>query len=184
MITKSPLCEKVPALTWTHYEDCLNRINRNGPPHMAKQKQDDQPELTYSSYVRTQDVTQKTYRRRWMIGRSGERWSRISVLAERHDDDDNGIASKQVLLLCYVRLRCQFWKILPLQEKSVPLILLTSGIVGLWGKRISKLRIRIENVNILRSWCIYVKRMMSQLQDMYMCWFVDLIKIIAGRAER
>ena len=27
-------------------------------------------------------------RRRWMIGRSGERWSRISVLAARHDDDD------------------------------------------------------------------------------------------------
>ena len=40
---------------------------------MAKQKQDDQPELTYSSYVRTQDVTQKTCRRRWMIGRSGVR---------------------------------------------------------------------------------------------------------------
>ena len=30
-----------------------------GPPHMVKQKQDDQPELTYSSYVRTQDVTPK-----------------------------------------------------------------------------------------------------------------------------
>ena len=60
-----------------------------GPPHMAKQKQDDQPELTYSSYVRTQDVIQKTCRRRWMIGRSGERWSGISVLAARHDDDDD-----------------------------------------------------------------------------------------------
>ena len=60
-----------------------------GPPHMAKQKQDDQPELTYSSYVRTQDVTQKTCRRRWMIGRSGERGSRISVLVARHDDDDD-----------------------------------------------------------------------------------------------
>ena len=58
-----------------------------GPPHMAKQKQDDQPELTYSSYVRTQDVTQKTCRGWWMIGRSGERWSGISVLAARHDDD-------------------------------------------------------------------------------------------------
>ena len=62
-----------------------------GPPHMAKQKQDDQPELTYSSYVRTRDVTQKTCRRRWMIGRSGERWSGISVLAARHDDDFFGI---------------------------------------------------------------------------------------------
>ena len=50
---------------------------------------DDQPELTYSSYVRTQDVTQKTCRRRWMIGRSGERGSGISVLAARHDDDDD-----------------------------------------------------------------------------------------------
>ena len=45
------------------------------------------PARTYSSYVRTQDVTQKTCWRRWMIGRSGERWSRISVLAARHDDD-------------------------------------------------------------------------------------------------
>ena len=59
------------------------------PPHMAKQKQDDQPELTYSSYVRTQDVTQKTCRRWWTIGKSGERWSRISVLSARLDDDDN-----------------------------------------------------------------------------------------------
>ena len=59
-----------------------------GPPHMAKQKQDDQLEPTYSSYVKTQDVTLKTCRRRWMIGRSGERGSGISVLAARHDDDD------------------------------------------------------------------------------------------------
>ena len=58
-------------------------------PHMAQQKQDDQPELTYSSYVRTRDVTQKTCRRRWMIGRSGERGSGISVRAARHDDDDD-----------------------------------------------------------------------------------------------
>ena len=58
-------------------------MNSYGPPHMAKQKQDDQLELTYSSYVKTQDVTLKTCRRRWMIGRSGERWSGISVW--RHD---------------------------------------------------------------------------------------------------
>ena len=43
-------------------------------PHMAVQKQDDQLELTYSNYVRTQD---------------GERGSGISVLAARHDDDDD-----------------------------------------------------------------------------------------------
>ena len=56
---------------------------------MAVQKQDDQLELTYSNYVRTQDVTLKTCRRRLMIGRSGERVSAISVLAARHDDDDD-----------------------------------------------------------------------------------------------
>ena len=58
-------------------------------PIMAKQKQDDQLELTYSSYVRIQDVTLKTCQRRWIIGRSGERGSGISVLVARHDDDDD-----------------------------------------------------------------------------------------------
>ena len=50
---------------------------------MAVKKQDDRLELTYSNYVRTQDVTLKT------IGRSGERGSGISMLAARHDDDDD-----------------------------------------------------------------------------------------------
>ena len=59
-----------------------------GPPHMAKQKQDNQPEHTYSSYVRIRDVALKTCQKRWMIGRSGERGSGISVLAARHDVDD------------------------------------------------------------------------------------------------
>ena len=35
-----------------------------GPPHMAKQKQDDQLEHTYSSYVRIRDVTLKTCQKR------------------------------------------------------------------------------------------------------------------------
>ena len=59
-----------------------------GPPHMAKQKQDDQLEHTYSSYVRIRDVALKTCQKRWMIGRNGERRSEISVLAARHHDDD------------------------------------------------------------------------------------------------
>ena len=64
-------------------------MNSYGPPHMAKQKQDDQLKHTYSSYVRIQDVALlKTCQRRWMIGRSGERGSEISVLVARHDDDD------------------------------------------------------------------------------------------------
>ena len=36
----------------------------NGPPHMAEQKQDDQPEHAYSSYVRIRDVALKTSQRR------------------------------------------------------------------------------------------------------------------------
>ena len=59
------------------------------PPHMAKEKQDDQLEHTYSSYVRIRDTALKTGQRRWMIWKSGERGSGISVLAARHDDDDD-----------------------------------------------------------------------------------------------
>ena len=56
------------------------------PPHMDVQEWDDQHEPTYSSCVRTRDVTLKTCRRRWMIGRNGERRSGISAQAARHDD--------------------------------------------------------------------------------------------------
>ena len=59
-----------------------------GSPHMAAQKQDDQHEHTFSSYVRIRDVVLKTYLGRWTMGRSGERGSRISVLPARYDDDD------------------------------------------------------------------------------------------------
>ena len=60
-----------------------------GPPHMAKKKQNDQLEHIYSSYVRIRDVSRKTSQKRWMIGRSGERGSGISVLAARYNDDDD-----------------------------------------------------------------------------------------------
>ena len=59
-----------------------------GPPHMAGQKQDDQLEHTYNSYVRIRDVALKTSQRQWTIGRSGERGSGISVLVAYDDDDD------------------------------------------------------------------------------------------------
>ena len=59
-----------------------------GLPCMDELKQDDQLEHTYSNYVRIRDVAQKTCQRRWTIGKSGERGSRISVLAARHDDVD------------------------------------------------------------------------------------------------
>ena len=60
-----------------------------GSPHMAAQKQDDQLERTFSSYVRIQAVVLKTYLGRWTIGRSGARGSGISVLPARYDDDDD-----------------------------------------------------------------------------------------------
>ena len=41
-----------------------DRVYSCGPPHMDVQEWDDQHELTYSSYVRTRDVTLKTCRRR------------------------------------------------------------------------------------------------------------------------
>ena len=60
-----------------------------GHPHMAGQKQDDQHEHTFSSYVRIRDVALKTCQMRWTIGTSGERRSEISVLVARHDDDED-----------------------------------------------------------------------------------------------
>ena len=56
---------------------------------MAAQKQDDQLERTFSSYVRIQAFVLKTCLGRWTIGRSGERGSGISVLPARYDDDDD-----------------------------------------------------------------------------------------------
>ena len=59
-----------------------------GPLHIAEQKQGDQLEPTYSSSVRIQGVALRTCRKRWMIGRGGERGSGISMLAARQDYDD------------------------------------------------------------------------------------------------
>ena len=73
---------------WRSRDELISDVSY-GPPHMANQKQDDQLEHTYSSYVRIWDVALKTCQRRWMIGRSGERGSGISVLAAWHDDDDD-----------------------------------------------------------------------------------------------
>ena len=74
-----------------------------GPPHMAVQKQDDQHEHTFSSYVRIRDVVLKTYLGRWTIGRSGERGSGISVLPARYDDDDDVRIQDVALKTCQRR---------------------------------------------------------------------------------
>ena len=55
-------------------------------PHMAKQKQGDQLEPTYSSSVPIRDVTLWTCQKRWW---SGERGLGISMLVARQDDDDD-----------------------------------------------------------------------------------------------
>ena len=75
-----------------------------GPPLMDVQVWDDQHEPTYSSYVRTRVVILKTCRRRWVIGRNGERRSGISAQTARHDDDDEGSWSTQSLPLLQVHL--------------------------------------------------------------------------------
>ena len=74
---------------WWRSRDELIRDVLLWTPHMAMQKQDDQHEHTFSSYVRIRDVVLKTCLGRWTIGRSGERGSGISVLPARHDDDDD-----------------------------------------------------------------------------------------------
>ena len=83
-----------------------------GPPHMNVQEWDDQHELTYSSYVRTRDVTLKTCRRRWMIGRNGERRSGISAQAARHDDDDIPCQFRGISV-CWLRQTRHQWNIIP-----------------------------------------------------------------------
>ena len=58
-----------------------------------------------------QPLTMKTYQRRWTIGRSGERGSGISVLAARHDDDDEEDiweSSKNVLSFTQNKLEKHF----------------------------------------------------------------------------
>ena len=65
---------------------------------MAKHKQDVLLEHTYSSYVRIRDVALKTCQKGWMIGRSGERGSGISVQVARQDDDDDDLGREQMNL--------------------------------------------------------------------------------------
>ena len=75
---------------------------------MAAQKQDDQHERTFSSYVRIQVVVLKTCLGRWTIGRSGERGSGISVLPARYDDDDLNSQFPWPLFV-HLRVYLRFW---------------------------------------------------------------------------
>ena len=63
-----------------------------GPLQIDEQRQDDQLEPINSSSVPIQDVAWKTSRERWTIEGDGERGLGRSVLAARHDDDDDDMA--------------------------------------------------------------------------------------------
>ena len=111
--TRHQLYGHLPPITKTinarRIQTCRTLLEKQGrarkwctpvdPPHMANQKKDDQLEHTYSSYVMIRYVTLKTYQRRRMIGRRVERGSGISVLAARHDDDDDDVCTQ----LCHFR---------------------------------------------------------------------------------
>ena len=56
---------------------------------MDEQKQEDQLEPIYNSFVKIQDVALKTFRERWSIETGDERGLGRSVLAARQDDDDD-----------------------------------------------------------------------------------------------
>ena len=66
----------------------IDKMKENGFKLMDEQKQNDQLEPTYNSFVPIQDVVLKTYRKRWTIERSDEKGSGISVLMTRPDNDD------------------------------------------------------------------------------------------------
>ena len=88
------------------------------------------PARTYiQSYGRIWDVALKTCQRRWTIGRRGERGSGISVLAARHDDDDNSwnihfnINQSQTMQSLHTRIKILIKNILLLLFKRIPLLI-------------------------------------------------------------
>ena len=96
-----PITKTIEVRRTRHARTSSQVMNSNGPRHMAELKQDDQQENLYSSYVRIQDVTQKTCQSRWKIGRNGERGSGKSVLAARHDDNDDDDIYIYILRVCF-----------------------------------------------------------------------------------
>ena len=70
-----PITKTIQVIRTRHAGTSSKVMSSNGPPHMTAQKQDDQHEHTFSSYVRIRDVALKTCHRRWTIGISGERES-------------------------------------------------------------------------------------------------------------
>ena len=72
---------------WRSRDELMSDVLQWTPSH-GWAKADDQLEPTYNSSVLIQDVALKTCRKQWTIKKGGEKWSGISVLMARHDDDD------------------------------------------------------------------------------------------------
>ena len=124
-----------------------------GTPHMARQKQDDQLEHTFSSYVRIRDVALKTSQRRWTIGRSGERGLGISVLAARHDDDDFSTVGTILKPFLKALKLVSFCCILPLNldkqrttliYKNIILYFYSSMVIFVWNRRAVRESLRTQ----------------------------------------
>ena len=100
---------------WRSRDELINDAHL-WTPHMAEQNQENQLEHTYihtySSYVRIRDVALKICRRRWTIGRSGERGSRRSVQAARHDDDDDDDDALYFIIFIGVKFYKRVWWLL------------------------------------------------------------------------
>ena len=73
---------------WRSRDKLMSDVLLWTPSH-GKQKQGDELEPTYSSSMRIRGVSLRTCRKRWTIGRGGERGPGISLLAARQDDDDD-----------------------------------------------------------------------------------------------
>ena len=76
LITKTIQVRQIrhPGHCWRSRDELIRDVLLWTPTH-GREKQDDQHEHTFSSYVRIQDVVLKTYLGGWTIGRSGERGS-------------------------------------------------------------------------------------------------------------
>ena len=82
---------------------------------MDEQRQEEQLEPIYSSYVRIPDVALNTYRERWVIESCGERGSVKSVVAAPHYDDDActealPLNNKRNLIYYYKINEIKLWK--------------------------------------------------------------------------
>ena len=87
---------KLSKLDEPNIQDTAGEVGTNssatyscGPLHMDEQRQDDQLEPTYNSSVPIQDIALKTYRERWTTEKGRVKGSGSSVLAVRHDVDDD-----------------------------------------------------------------------------------------------